>query len=191
MDRLMLRLSARSKRVDGLWVGAWDERADTELVWRRVEGALSLIKTYDRVRYDRLTHDIERVLVCLLPSGGLAAYKESIRTCQLDTRFVLSETSTPEVVASAIVHEATHARLKRCGIGYDEELRARVEAVCFRREIAFAAKLPIGEEVRDLAERCLEFYAADEYWTDAAFGERYTESAMATMRHIGAPEWLG
>jgi fructose-1,6-bisphosphatase/sedoheptulose 1,7-bisphosphatase-like protein len=100
----MLRLSIRSKRVDGLWVGVWDERADTELVWRRLEGALSLIKTYDRVRYERLVRDIERVWVCLIPSGDLAVYNESICTCQLDTRFVLSETSAPEVVASAIVH---------------------------------------------------------------------------------------
>jgi hypothetical protein len=190
MDRFMLWMSIRNKRVDGLWVGVWDETVDTELVWGRVEGALSLIKTYDRVRYGRLIRDVERVWVCLIPSGGVAAYNGSIRTCQLDTRFVLSETSTPEVVASAIVHEATHARLRRCGIGYEEGVRARVEAVCFRREIAFTAKLPNGQEARDLAERYLEFYAADEHWTDAAVSERYVEDGMSTMRYIGIPEWL-
>ena len=62
--------------------------------------------------------------------------------CVIDERFVVDEGTTPEMIASVIVHEATHARLFRMGIGYEEGRRARVEQVCLRRELAFAAKLP-------------------------------------------------
>jgi hypothetical protein len=58
----------------------------------------------------------------------------------------------------------------RCGIGYEEEIRARVEAVCFRREVAFATGLPNGEQVRQRAERTLELSATAGFWADAALG---------------------
>jgi hypothetical protein len=88
------------------------------------------------------------------------------------------------------VHEVTHARLWRCGIVYEERLRARIEAVCVRREIAFAAKLPNGQEVRERAERALELCAADDNWTDAVFDARHIEGAMEAMRYLGMPNWF-
>jgi hypothetical protein len=182
-------LSDDSKYVDGLWVGVWSARADIELVWRRVEGALTLIKRYDQVRYRRLLRDLERVWVRLIPDG-LACYSESIKACELDTRFVLAEDSAPEMIAAAIVHEATHARLQHCGIGYGQEQRARVEAICFRREIAFAARLPNGEEARDRAERSLQAYSTTAFWTDAACTERNLDGGITTLRHLGTPEWF-
>jgi hypothetical protein len=94
------------------------------------------------------------------------------------------------LIAATIVHEATHARLDRCGIGYDK-LRPRVEAVCFRRELAFAAKLPNGEQVREQAERKLVFYATEDYWTNAAFAERYVNDHIEALRNLGAPDWIG
>jgi hypothetical protein len=186
VDRLELRLST-NKRVDGLWVGTYEN--EPEPVLRRVEEALCLIKAYDRLRYDRLTRDLERVWVRLLPDA-LGSFNESVNACELDIRFVLAETSIPEVIASTIVHEATHARLLRCGVGYEEELRARVEAVCFRRELAFAAKLPNGEQVRERAERTLELCATHGYWTNTSFNERYVEGSIETARHLGVPDWL-
>jgi hypothetical protein len=118
-----------SKRIDGLLVGTWESDANAEAVFRRVEGALGLIKAHDRLRYERLLRDLERLRVWLLP-GGCGSYKKGLRSCELDSRFVLSETSSLEMIASTIVHQATHARLMRCGIGYEMELRARVEAAC-------------------------------------------------------------
>ena len=117
----------------------------------RVEAALRLIKTYDRIRYDRLIRDLDRIWVKVLPAS-IASFNHSLNACQLDERFVLAEKSSPELIASVIVHEATHARLMRCGIGYDAALRVRVEKVCLRRELAFAAKLPNGEQIRAQAD---------------------------------------
>jgi hypothetical protein len=183
-DRLVLWLSV-SKRVDGLWVGSWDDGAKGEAVLGRIEAALCLIKTHDRLRYERLIRDLERVWVLVLAGS----FNKRLMACQLDTRYVLDEASSLEMIASTIVHEATHARLMRCCIGYEQGLRARVEAVCLRRELAFAARLPNGARVRELAERSLELCAAD-YWTDSAFDARHLEGAMEALRHLGAPNWL-
>jgi hypothetical protein len=186
IDRLALRLSTH-KHVDALWVGTSENKP--EPVLRRVEEALDLIKTYDRMRYERLTRDLERVWVRLLPDR-LGSFNGSLNACELDVRFVLAGSSTTDVIASTIVHEATHARLHRCGVGYEEALRARVEAICLRREIAFAAKLPNGEQVREQAKRTLELCSDPDYWTDGAFDERFAEGSVETAEQVGIPLWL-
>jgi hypothetical protein len=184
-DRMMLWLSSGS-HVDGLWVGTYFQR-NAEQVLRRVEEALRLIKEHDQQRYKRIVSDLDRVWVRLVP-GALGRYVHSLRTCELDERFVLAEASLPVVIAATIVHEATHARLCRCGIGYDENVRGRVEAVCFRRELAFARKLPNGEHVREKALDSLAMPPAT--WTDAADRDRDLEGSVQALRHLGAPNWV-
>ena len=184
--RIMLRFS-KSRYLDGLWIGTWEMEA--EPILRRIEEALLLIKRYDRIRYDRLLRDLQRVWVLLLPSS-IAGFEYRIYTCEIDTRYCLAETTTPELLAAAIVHEATHARLWRRGIRYEEAQRPRIEEICMRREIAFAAKLPNGEDARDQAERTLVFCASGAYWTSAAFRERYIEGGVEILRYMGAPGWL-
>jgi len=186
VDRLELRL-ASGRQIDGVWVGVsldWEP----EPVLCRVEEALRLIKIYDRLRYDRLVRDLERVWVRMVP-GALGRFNSSLRACELDRGFVLAETSLPELIATAIVHEATHARLMCCGIGYGEDLRARVERVCFRRELAFAAKLPNGERIREQAEQALVGLPHD-YWTDAAVSDRSDKDNSAALRDLGIPDWV-
>jgi hypothetical protein len=178
-----------SRRIDGLWVGANLERDKAEAALKRVEDALSLIKTYDRPRYQHLRRDIERVWVHVL-TGYLGSYNERLRACELDPRHVLDENASVEEIAATIVHEATHARLFRCGVGYDEGKRSRVEAVCIRRERAFAARLPNGEQLREMADLALTRCTTNDYWTDAAFDARLLDEAVATLRYLDAPEWL-
>ena len=185
-DRIMLRFS-RSRYLDGLWIGTWETEA--EPILQRIEQALQLIKRNDHIRYDRLLRDLQRVWVLLLPSSA-ASFEYRIYTCEIDTRYCLSETTTPELLAAAIVHEATHARLWRRGIRYEEAQRPRIEEICLRREIAFAAKLPNGEAARDKAEQTLALCATGEYWTSAAFRERYIEGGVELLRYMGVPGWL-
>lgn len=185
-DRLGLWFST-SKSVDGLLISTLAREAEVEEVVRRVEAALGLIKACDRLRYDRLRRDLGGIRIQVL-LDGVGNYNASIDACQLDTRFVLA--SSAELIASTIVHEATHARLKRRGIGYEEELRARVEAVCLRREIAFAAKMPNGEQVREWAERGLQWCGTDGNLTDAAFDNRRIEAAADGLRYLRMPNWL-
>ena len=169
-DRYELFFS-RGRRIDGLWIGGIGEKSSPAS--RRVEEALGLIKTYDRIRYDRLLRDLDRIFIRVL-ADSIASFNHSLNACQLDPRFI--QASRPELIASVIVHEATHARLMRCGIGYDEALRARVERVCVRRERAFGAKLPNGIEERAQIETDLANFPAD-YWTNEAFADRYVKEA--------------
>jgi hypothetical protein len=174
--------------VDELWVGVFAD-SESEPTLRRVEEALRLIKTYDRIRYDRLMSDLDRVWVQDVP-GALGNFEQSLRACVLDRRYVLAETSAPEVIAATIVHEATHARLHRRGIDYEEELRPRIERACLRRELAFAARLPDGEQVRTRAESALALCTTQDFWTNAAFAARHDPNHIEVIRHLGAPEWL-
>ncbi len=185
--RFSLRLALRwstGRYFDALWVGTFRE---SETALQRTEQALQLIKRYDPVRYGRIVKDVERVWVRLLPNI-LGNFDDSIHACELDTRFVLA--SPPELVAATIVHEATHARLHHRGIGYEEELRARVEAVCFRRELAFAAKLPHGEQVHEQAGRSLALCVSPDHWTNASLNEHFLEGYVETLRDFGVPNWL-
>jgi hypothetical protein len=187
VDRFELYLST-GRQFDGLWVGV-SLTAEPEPILRPVEEALLLIKLHDQLRYVRLAHDLKRIWVRDLP-GAVGAFNQALEACSLDRGFVVAEATRPELIASVIVHEATHARLLSCGIGYDEELRPRVEAVCFRREIAFAGRLPNGDQVRQQAERSLAAYATSEYLRDAAFAERFDKDHIEALRKIGAPDWI-
>ena len=109
----------------------------------RILEAIRVIRIHDPVRYRRMVKDVERIWVCTV-SGSVAQFQRKTWMCQLDENFVDSESTTPELLASAIVHEATHARLFRMGFGYDETVRASVEGICLRRELAFAARIPGG-----------------------------------------------
>lgn len=184
IDRLEL-LAFHGRRIEGVWVGGLDKNSPG---WRAIEDALLLIKQCDHVRFNRLERDLERVWIRILPSS-LGAFNASLKACELDERFVLTHASNPEFIAAAIVHEATHARLWSYGIGYEESIRVRVEAVCFRRERAFAARLPNGEQIRAQAEAYLAHYSS-ETWTDAAMRARFEEGAAQVLRDLGQPEWL-
>jgi hypothetical protein len=59
--------------------------------------------------------------------------------CRLGEKFILAPDTIAEAVACTVVHEATHGRLFKLGIPYDEPLRYRVEMMhksCF----AYSAK---------------------------------------------------
>ena len=185
----MLRLST-SRQIDSLWIGNFfKSRADSEASLRRIEQALELIKSCDPIRYRRLLQDLERIWITLV-AGGLAQFDVTLLACKLDERFVLAETTSVEQISATIVHEATHARLWRRGIGYEEPIRARVEAICLRREIAFSNRLPDGDAIRELAERTLSLCSDPAYWTGTAFTERYAVETQEALRHLGTPDVL-
>src|ERR1700734_3657124 len=107
-DWALIRMS-RNRRVDGLWVGVFLEERGAEILSRLVE-ALQLIKTYDPYRYRRVLREIERIWLHPLP-WEWACWVRALKRCVVDPRFVVS--ASPSLIASAIVHEATHAALDR------------------------------------------------------------------------------
>ena len=187
VDRLNFWLST-SRQVDGLWVGTTESKPQPGL--RRVEEALRLIKHHDSLHYSRVLHNLEQIWVHLLPNA-LACYDGSKKACVLDERFVLLETTTLEEIASTIVHEATHAKLERWGINYDENKRSRIEAVCLRRELNFIASLPNSEPLREKIARTWEWCGSDHaYFSDVSFQQRDDQGNAETLRYLGTPDWL-
>ena len=166
-------------------------KGETELSLRRVEEALSVIKLYSPLQYMRVIGNLDRVWVSLELSS-LGCFRRSLNACVLDERYVLAAATTPEMLAKTIIHEATHARLDHCGIYYDDEKkRVRIEAVCMRRELAFAAKLPQGAPLQEEVERTMEWCAANpEYFSNASFHQRDNEGRIEALRYLGLPEWL-
>jgi hypothetical protein len=187
VERIELWLS-RGREVDGLWVGT--REAEPYPALRRVEEALQLIKRHDTLHYSRIIRNLDRVWVHLLPSA-LAHYNPSLNACVLDERYVLKETMTLENLASTIIHEATHARLDRWGIRYEETLRYRIEAICLRRELNFLTKLPDSEHLKEEIACALEWCATDrDHLSDASFREREDQGQVETLRYLGAPNWV-
>lgn len=185
VDKLALKLST-GRKVDGLWIGTMESKPRLGL--RRVEEALELIKRNDSVNYSRVIHNLKRIWVNVLPDVN-ACYQPSLDACVLDERFVLSETMTLKWIASAIIHEATHARLKHRGIGYDEKLRPRIEAICLRRELAFATKLPDSANMQEEIGRTISWCATNhDYFSNTSFHERFAPGAVNTLRYLEVPE---
>jgi hypothetical protein len=182
LDRLMLRLST-GEQFDRLWIGALDDEPEPML--HRLREALQLIKTYDPLRLARLTRDLKRIWVS--PIASIACFNYRLDACQLNERFVLAETTTPELLASAIVHEATHARIWGYGIGYEAGLRPRVEAICVRRQLAFAGKLPNGQRSREWAEATLAWCNRTNL-SSAAGSRRRDDWKVEELRRRGFPD---
>jgi hypothetical protein len=187
IDRLDLWLS-KGRKIDGLWVGAMESKPHPAL--RRVEAALQLIKRHDMLSYSRITRNLDRIWVRLIPSAE-AHYERSLNACVLDERYVLGEGMTLEKLASTIVHEATHARLEGWGISYVEGRRSRIEAICLRRELSFVAELPDSESLQEEVVRTLEWCSTNgDYLSDASFRKRDYQGNIETFRYVGIPNWL-
>jgi len=181
VDFLLLRFS-KSTRVDGLWIGAFCDGDQGEVIVR-VQSALALIKAHDAKRYKRTIASFDRIWASYL-FGAVGRYLPEERRCQLDSEFVLS--SPIETVASTIVHEATHARLINVGIPYTYENRHRVEKACIRQELVFAQRIPGAD---DLRRRINEKLRLDpDVWSRETSSARFREAFAESDG--GLPKWL-
>lgn len=185
-ERISLAIST-SRRVDGIWIGSyWGSPKHLA----RVEQALLLVKQHSPVHYSCVINNLERIWIFGLTHIG-AEYNHSLKACVFDYRFLADPKTSTKLIASVIVHEATHARLERCGITYDEDRRVRIEAICLRREWALAARLPDSAELQQLISERLDWYQAHpDFFSDAQFRERHRNGAIEALRDAGAPDWL-
>ncbi|KRR15734.1 hypothetical protein CQ13_13425 [Bradyrhizobium retamae] len=173
--------------VDGLLIDVWNNDSQS---LNRIEEALRLIKHRDALHYSRVVSNLDRIWVLLLPDAA-AHYDRSQNACVMDERFVLLESTTLERIASTIVHEATHARLERWGMLYDEKKRPRIEAICLRRELNFLAGLPDSEPLQEEIKSTLEWCAGDhDFFSDENFQQREEQGQFETLRYLGTPNWL-
>jgi hypothetical protein len=183
VEGLVMRFGP-TRLVDGLWVGVCANKGDEHL-FRQVEEALSIICRYDPLRYRRIQRDLERVWVCPL-FGVWGEYSATFKRCDLDFSFV--ESSSPELIASVIVHESTHGHYCLRRIGYPEPLRPRIERICMKQQLAFARTIPEAHELCARLERNL--LRDPRVWSRDAFKTRHLDGGLETGRHLGFPDWL-
>jgi len=70
-------------------------------------------------------------------------------------------------------------------------LRSRIEAICLRRELAFAAKLPNGEELKREITSLLEWCGTNADWfSNSQFREREKQDIVDALRYMETPEWI-
>ena len=170
--------------VSDLPVGLlWPTTDDASVCWPKLEEALRLLATHDPRRFERLKRHTEGVLV-FGAAGGLGKWQQATRLVILRETYVTATATTPADVASTLVHEATHAWLDQLGFDYREDRRQRIEAICFRSEIAFARKLPAAGDLVERAERQLARDPA--FWSDRAMRTH----AMTELHELGVPWWL-
>lgn len=148
---------------------------ETEQTIGALSEALQLIDMVDSRRYKRLERDLRRII---LMRAGAPEFASEVGACMLRSRYVRENRSA--VVATTLVHEATHARLWRSGIRYGPQLRGRVEAVCVGEQIAFAERLGDTEILAYLREKLQR-----PWWTR----EQLHERRLAAWRDLGLPEW--
>lgn len=116
--------------------------ADTDEQLHVLDEALHLVRQMQPLRYNQILRDLKFIWVRYVP--GSAEYDPSIEACVISPDRFTGHYRRKEDFALTIIHEATHARLDKLGVGYDETIRGRVEAICHRRELFFAKLL--GDE---------------------------------------------
>lgn len=183
--RLLFRFSDK-RELHRLPVAVWMLTTSEEkaLAFDRLGSALGLIERYAPTKLQALQEDVRSILVAGHP-GIWGCYVHKLRMIELYSDYVLDDRTTPESIASTLVHEAQHARLYRLGFGYDEPIRARIERLCFRAERNFARLLPKGEESVARAEALIE---ADLEPIFSAEGRR--QANLEALAKLGAPAWL-
>jgi hypothetical protein len=133
---------------------------------QRVADALCLIAELDERRLDRMRRLARRIVI--VPTLGTdGEYWWSPRV------LVVSEyharNAPLERIAMTLVHEATHARLREAGIGYDAANRHRVERACIGEELAFARRLP---EPEPWLEQASAKQIDPDHWSDEQMQQR-------------------
>ena len=105
--------------------------------------------------------------------GAAGCWRRDLRAILIDQGFALAPGTTPEDLASLIVHELAHARLERAGFEYVTSARARIERICILAERNFVARLPASRTRERLERRIIRGLSTRaDYWTDAAFEAR-------------------
>ena len=137
-----LHRTGKRKHTFGIEIGAprWPTSV-RELALARLMQAVSLIATRDPVRLAGMKRRATRVFAGVTQASD-ASYDSNLNRILISLETVCQHNLTTERLALLLVHEATHARLSRCGIQYSAPLRNRIERACVRAELSFAQRLP-------------------------------------------------
>ncbi|HSF29642.1 MAG TPA: hypothetical protein VLK82_04100 [Candidatus Tectomicrobia bacterium] len=163
--------------IEGIRVAAVGKNQLLEQSLPQLEQALALL----RDRAPRIFRGVQRHLtrILILERGG-EFYDHAIRAYMLDGEVLAHRSSS--LIAMALVHEATHARLCKRGIKSTPESEARIEAICVSAEKALAERLPDSEALLEGASSKLS-----RPWWGAAQRQARIEMQLESL---AVPRWI-
>jgi len=126
---------------------------DSELVFKRLDTALALIRQYRPATFAQLLQDFARIQVVRYPCR--AAFYPDSRTCLVELTFSVNPEFTEAQIASSIVHEGMHAHVFAMGKS-DPTERPDEERLCRQAELEFGLAIPDGEAIVRRATESLQ-----------------------------------
>ena len=162
---------------------------ETDNLWCQLEAALDLIASYSPIWLRRMERMENRVHIRRTP--GTRAKLVDEHWTILDSYFV--DNFFPAQIASSIVHEATHARMRFCGVALTLESLAAEERACRRSELRFgrvlqAASVEGADEVVERAEATLAA-PDDEVGVVVDWNELRVIDTVARIDEMPIPRW--
>ena len=177
--------NAECRKILGVSVGVAADLPDRDAVFAKITGAFELLQAHSDRSLDDMRRHTSGVLVWTTTGAGVRGeWHSRARLVVLEQTYVCHKETLSREIASTLVHESTHARLHAKGFIYSGERRARIENVCFRRQLAFARRLAEPGDLIDQAERQLRRPPSD--FTKNASRER----SLAKLVSLGVPRWL-
>ena len=150
-----LERSAPQQVVDGLFLVDPHGDSDSESRFATLQEALRLIEYYDPLRYRSLKRYIRRIIVDdSIPARAM--YFLGTGVCVIRPDLLGSGRAT---IASALVHETTHARLDRLGVRQSPDRHARIESLCMSQEIDFVSHFPQTPELKQWMQNMMNHIA--------------------------------
>jgi hypothetical protein len=173
---LVFRFSIR-REVHGIQLVVPSANDQAPAFFEKTKQALELIRKADPRRWAKIPQLLPRIVLIL---GGGEFYHRDLHAYIVDLPSLRARSALE--LASAIVHESTHARINRFGAFYSPALRPRVEALCISQEIAFLRRFPESGALVTSKQESLK----NPWWSDESLNQR----RLAHLRAAGIPEFL-
>jgi hypothetical protein len=163
---------------------------DRNELWSKLYAALDLINTHTPAWIRRMQEMNNSINVRRIP--GNRARLEQNRLTILDPYLLAN--FAPAQIASSIVHEATHAKMRYCGIAYDPKAPAREERACRRSEVRLGKRLQAAGA--EGAAAALERAQSALTMRDAEVGvvvdwkQMQVMQTVAMINELPVPAWL-
>jgi hypothetical protein len=184
---VLFRLSKR-RTLAGIEIAVFlPDAANEPLVEERIDDAFTLLGAFGPKYLTRVQSLADGVLL-FGTVGALGSWNKDARLIRISQDFIADPATKPVHIAATMVHEATHAWLDQRGFVYTPQCRARIEAICYRAQSTFAARIPGCQDVALEYEQCAQLVLdqPDDEWSDEAFHLRAAEHFI----ELGVPQWL-
>ena len=145
--------------IAGIPVVFLSVRGAAPAAFARMAAAVELVALHDARRFRTVTR-LRRIVIGGHVDGPPAFYSRAGRACIFALSYVDATAVSLAWLASALVHEATHARIHDLGVPFAEARRARTERLCIAEQLAFLQRLPDAATEAAHAKHCLDALGA-------------------------------